>query len=90
MGIALIKIKLMPASPETNLEEIKNKAYLVIEENKGKNTMFAEEPIAFGLKALIVTIALSEDEESETVEKAFSEIDGVSSVELIDYRRVVG
>jgi len=42
------------------------------------------------LKALIVTIALSENEESDAVEKTLSEIEGVSSVELIDYRRVVG
>ena len=90
MGTALLTIKIMPTSPEVNLEEIKEKAQVVVEENKGRKCRFEEEPIAFGLKALIMTIALSEDEESDKVENALSEIEGVSSVELIDYRRVVG
>ena len=47
MGIALITIKLMPSSPEVNLEEIKEKAKEVVEKGQGKNPRFEEEPIAF-------------------------------------------
>ncbi len=91
MATAGIQFKIMPEGVDTNLEELKVKLKEATESFKSGVFSNAEEkPIAFGLKALVVTIALSEDEESESVEKAFSEIAGVSSVELIDYRRVVG
>ena len=81
----------MPDSLETDLEKLKTKIKEKVESfESGVFNEAKEEPIAFGLKALIVTIALSEDEESDAVEKALSEIEGVSSIELIDYRRVVG
>lgn len=81
----------MPESVETSLEELKTKIKQTIETfESGVFNNAKEEPIAFGLKALIITIALSEDEESDAVEKALSKIDGISSVELTDYRRVVG
>ena len=91
MATAGIQFKIMPEGLETNLEELKEKIKKKVETfESGVFNEAKEEPIAFGLKALIVTIALSEDEESEAVEKALNEIEGISSVELIDYRRVVG
>jgi len=91
MATAGIQFKIMPESVDTNLEELKTKLEETTKTFKsGVFNEAKEEPIAFGLKALIVTIALSEDEESDAVEKAFNEITGISSVELIDYRRVVG
>jgi len=91
MATAGIQFKIMPESLDTDLEELKSKIKTAIETfESGVFNNAKEEPIAFGLKALIVTLALSEDEESDAVEKSLSEIEGVSSVELIDYRRVVG
>ena len=91
MGTAGIQFKIMPEGVDTNFEELKAKVREAVESfESGVFNGAKEEPIAFGLKALIVTIALSEDEESDAVESALSEISGVSSVELIDYRRVVG
>lgn len=91
MATAGLQFKIMPTGLEVDLEQIKLKLKETTESFKsGVFNSAKEEPIAFGLKALIVTIALSEDEESDNIEKAFSEIEGISSVELIDYRRVVG
>ncbi|HDL02327.1 MAG TPA: elongation factor 1-beta [Candidatus Pacearchaeota archaeon] len=91
MATAGIQFKIMPEDVDTNLDQLKDKLKTATESfESGVFNDAKEEPIAFGLKALVITIALSEDEESESVEKAFSEIDGVSSVELIDYRRVIG
>jgi len=91
MGTAGIQFKIMPEGVDTNFEELEAKIKEVVESfESGVFNGTKEEPIAFGLKALIVTIALSEDEESDAVESALSKISGVSSVELIDYRRVVG
>ena len=91
MATAGIQFKIMPKGVDTDLEKLKTDIKKTIESfDSGVFNEAKEEPIAFGLKALIVTMALSEDEESDTVEKALSEIEDVSSVELIDYRRVVG
>ena len=91
MATAGIQFKIMPEGLETNLEKLKSDIKTVVETfESGVFNEAKEEPIAFGLKALIVTIALSEDEESDKVETALSKIEGVSSVQLIDYRRVVG
>jgi len=91
MATAGIQFKVMPKGLDVDLEELKSKIKAVVETfESGVFSEAKEEPIAFGLKALIVTIALSEDEESENVEAALKEIEGVSSVEMIDYRRAVG
>lgn len=89
MGTAGIKIKLMPESPETNLEEIKEKAKAIVEEKGGKNREYEEEPIAFGLKAIIAFFELSEDIESGEIEEALKSIKGVSSAQVIDMRRLI-
>ena len=86
----LIKIKIMPVSPETDLEEIKNKAYRVIQENNGKNILFHEEPIAFGLKAVIASFDISEKEPLEPTEEELRKIEEVNSAEVIDMRRAFG
>jgi elongation factor 1-beta len=90
MGIAAVKIKLMPSSPEVDLEKIKVKAKEKIEGGEGKNCSFEEEPIAFGLKAIIAFFALDESKELEPIENSLREIEDVNSVELIDLRRAFG
>ena len=91
MATAGIQFKIMPESVDTDLEKLKTEIKTKVESFKsGVFNEAKEEPIAFGLKALIVTMALSENEESDAVEKALSEIKGVNSVELIDYRRIIG
>jgi len=90
MGTALIKIKIMPISPETNLDEIKGKAELIINGKEGKNCNFEEQPIAFGLKAVIAGFALDEKYELESIEEELKKIENVNSVEVIDMRRAFG
>ena len=90
MGIALITIKIMPSSPEVNLEEIKNKAKIIIEEKQGKKVRFEEEPVAFGLKAVKAFFDLDESQELEPIEESLKEVKNVSSVQVIDMRRAFG
>jgi len=91
MGIALIKIKLMPSSPDVNLEKIKEKAKKIVENNKGARVSFEEQTIAFGLKAVIVGFEQNEDNgKLEPIENALREIEDVSSVEVVDMRRAFG
>ena len=42
------KYKLMPTSPETDLEEIKKTAKKIVDDFGGENKEYSEEPIAFG------------------------------------------
>ena len=90
MGTILLRIKLMPSSPDVDLDKIKEQAKSVIEGNFGKNTRFDEEPIAFGLKAVIVSFDISEDREIEPIERKLEAIEEVSSVWVIDMRRAIG
>lgn len=89
MGTTGIKIKIMPTSPDVDLEEIKNQAKALIEEKGGKNREYEEEPIAFGLKAIIAFFELSEDIESGEIEEALKKIENVNSVQVIDMRRLL-
>ena len=80
----------MPKSPDTDLEAIKNKAHDIIAENEGKNIMFHEEPIAFGLKAVIASFDIDEKEPLDQIETSLSKIENVNSVQVIDMRRAFG
>lgn len=90
MGILAVKIKLMPTSIKTNLEKIKEKTKILIEKEGGKNCNFEEEPIAFGLKAIIVFFAWPEEKEIEKIEEELKKIENVNSVQIIDMRRAFG
>lgn len=91
MGITLIKIKMMPSSPEVNFEGVKLKAKEIVETNKGTRIEFEEQPIAFGLKALIVGFEQNEDDgELDPIEEGLRKIKDVSSAEVIDMRRAFG
>jgi len=90
MGVALLTIKIMPTSPEVNLEEIKEKAQVVVEEGKGRKCRFEEEPIAFGLKAVMVFFDIDEEQELEPIEQGLRKIQNVSSAEVTDMRRAFG
>ena len=74
--VKTIKIKIMPSSPDVDLENIKNSAKEIIESNNGMRSTFEEEPIAFGLKAIIALFAWPEEKELDETEK---ELDMVAS-----------
>ncbi len=90
MNASLFKIKIMPTSPEVNLEAIKKSAEKIIKKEKGKNIEFEEEPIAFGLNAVIVSFEISEEQEMNSIENSLEEIEEVSSVRVVDMRRAFG
>ena len=90
MGTMLIKIKLMPSGAETNLDDLKTKVQPIVEAAEGKKITFEEEPIAFGLKALIVGFDLDEKCELEVIENKLTELDEVTSAEVADMRRAFG
>ena len=91
MAVVAIKIKVLPESPETNLDEMKKELEKTLM-NIGalKINSITEEPIAFGLSALIVFLAWPEEKDTSLIEEAIKAIKDVSSEEIIDYRRAFG
>jgi len=89
VGTALFKIKIMPEDTSIDLVQIQADAVKAIEETGGKSTGFEVQEIAFGLKAVIASVRLTEDKSGEVLEANLAKIAGVSSVEVIDYRRAI-
>ncbi|OIO40561.1 elongation factor 1-beta [Candidatus Pacearchaeota archaeon CG09_land_8_20_14_0_10_30_9] len=87
-GINGAKYKLMPNSPEVDLEKIKEVAKKIIEEFGGTNKEYSVEPIAFGLKAVIVFFFYPDNKSVESLEEEFVKIENVVSAQLIDMRKI--
>lgn len=87
---AIVKMRIMPLSVETDLAKIKDFVKMALENSEGRNPKFEEIPIAFGLKALDVFFLWEEGKEIEPLEEILRKINGVKSVELIDIRRAIG
>ena len=90
MGIAALKIKIMPESVDTDLEEIKQEAEKIIIGQNAKLHSTEIEEIAFGLKALVIIVAWPEEKEQSELEDALRNIPEVQSAEVIDFRRAFG
>lgn len=92
MATVIITLKIMPSSPEVNLDQIQEKALEKIKEFAGDTeTKIDQEPIAFGLKALKIIFVMDEAKGStEPLEDNIKDIEGVQNVEVIDVRRAVG
>ncbi|UCD21111.1 MAG: elongation factor 1-beta [archaeon] len=90
MAIAALKIKIMPESPEVDLEAIKKKVEEIASGLNVKIHSYDIQPVAFGLKSLEVLFAWPEEMEQEKIEAPLREIEHVESVEVTDFRRAIG
>lgn len=89
MGEVVATIKLMPESPEVDLEQIKKDVEAAIPEGTELHKI-EEEPIAFGLVALNVMVIVDDGEGgTEAAEANFAKINDVSNVEVTDVRRLM-
>lgn len=75
MGNVIVELKIMPESPEVDMEKIKTEI-----SKKMKIQDSKIEPIAFGLKALRM-IVIVPDKETGDIEGKIKEVKGVSDVE---------
>ncbi len=89
MGSALVKFKIMPSSAEANLENIKSQIKNLLEKNDVKGINFEEEPVAFGLMALLFSFTWPEEKPLESIQESFENVEDVNSVQLLDIRRAV-
>jgi len=92
MAQVIITFKIMPTSPDENLEIIKEHALKKIAKFTGNTeTRVKIEPIAFGLCSLNI-ICISDEKKggTDSLEEDIKQIPGVNSVEVIDVRRAMG
>ncbi len=89
MAKVLVSIKIFPSDVTTDLNQLKKK----IEKELPKYASvykFAEEPIAFGLIALIAHIIIPEEKPGglDEVETQLQKIDEISQIETLMVRRI--
>ena len=89
MGRIVVSFKIFPSTVEVDFEKLKK----TIREKLSKEAevyRFEEEPIAFGLKALITHLIIPEELEGQMdkVEKLLKEIEDISEIQTLMVRRV--
>ena len=89
MADVLVVIKVYPESDEVNLDNL----YEEIEKRLPKNYKLVRkdtEPIAYGLKALVVYVEMPENTEGGTdvLEETINGIEGVSHAEVVGITRL--
>ncbi len=89
-GIVAVIIKILPDSPEANLNKIESEAKKTLEKEGSKNISFEEIPIAFGIKSIKIKFAWPEEKSTDIIENSLAKIKHVSSVKIEDYRRAFG
>lgn len=80
MGKVAAKIKVMPQSPDVDLDALQERLEQSLPEG-AKINGFERDDVAFGLVALFPTVVVPDDTGgTEAVEEAFADVDGVESV----------
>ncbi|MEK6892383.1 MAG: elongation factor 1-beta [Nanoarchaeota archaeon] len=92
MARVVVSLRIMPQSPDVNLSELEKKAkHEIVAFCSSEEFRTEIQPIAFGLKALMILFVMEESIGStEKLEQKISQIEGVESVEVTDVRRAVG
>jgi len=90
MALAAVTIKIMPVSPEVDLKKLRENVEAIITKIGGILHNCEEQPIAFGLKALIFIIGWPEQKDPGAIETDLAKIENVNSVEITDVRRAFG
>lgn len=88
MGKVAAVIKVMPNSPELDLDELRDRLETSLPEGAKINAVETED-VAFGLVALLPTVIVPDDAGgTEAVEEAFSTVEGVESVSVVEVGRI--
>ncbi len=88
MGEVAAKIKIMPSGMDVDLNKLKEALKKALPSGVRLHG-FSEEPVAFGLKALMVVVKVGDIEGgTEKVEEAFSKVSGVESVSVEELGRM--
>lgn len=88
MSDVAAKIKVMPESPDVDLDALEERLSAALPEGTRINGIQRED-VAFGLIALLPTVIVPDDAGgTDTVEEAFAEVEGVESVSVDSVSRI--
>ncbi len=89
MAKVMVSVKIFPSDIAGNMDDLKETIKKTLE-GKASIYKYEEEPVAFGLVALVAHILLPEDAEGGTdeVEERLKAIHGVSEVQMLVSRRI--
>lgn len=90
MADAILKIKIMPDSPNANLDKIESDAKEIVELEQGRGLRISREPVAFGLNAVILLFLRNEELDQDVLTDSLRKVKHVNSAEIIDFRRAFG
>lgn len=93
MAKVIITARVMPTSPDVDLDSIEQSALSIVKGKIGDaETRVKRQPIAFGLIAIDITFIWEENLGSpeDILNPLITQIDGVNSFELTDVRRAIG
>jgi elongation factor 1-beta len=88
MGKVAASIKVMPESPEIDLDSLEERLEQALPEGARING-FERQEVAFGLVALLPTVIVPDESGgTEAVEESFADLDVVESVDVDDVGRL--
>ncbi len=88
MGKVAAKMKVMPESPEADLDALQDRLENALPEG-AKISRVDREDVAFGLIALFPTVIIPDEAGgTDAVEDAFGNVDGVESVDVDEVGRI--
>ena len=91
MAKVIITMKVMPESPDIDLEGLQSASEQKISDWGGEVGKVLIEPVAFGLKAVVIMFIMDESKGgTDPLEEQISGITGVQSVQVTDVRRTIG
>lgn len=88
MGKVAAVLKVMPESPDADLDDLQSRLSESLPEGAKINAT-EEEEVAFGLTALLTTVIVPDEAGgTEAVEEAFSQVEDVESVAVEEVGRI--
>ena len=91
MAQVIITVKLMPVDVDVDLSKLEKSASKEIEKFGGKIGRVTQEPIAFGLKALMISFFSDESKSNlDPLEESLRNVTDVESVDIVEVRRALG
>jgi elongation factor 1-beta len=92
MADVIVKLRVMPESPDIDLQKLHKEIDVIIKGfgSRGNHNV-TQEPVAFGLKALVFVFMIDEKKSNmEELETKVKAIPGINSAEVVDVRRATG
>ncbi len=91
MAKVIITLRIMPKNIDIDLSVLEKEAVKEIEKFGGNIGKITQEPIAFGLKALMISFFSDESKSNlDPLEESISKIKNVESADVVEVRRAVG